>query len=190
MAVAKPALEPTLLTYEDYMAEAPVEGSYDIRPLSKVCVGWGKVSCMFYDTIKDLKPEAFKRLTGVPPDTFALMREVLQKHYRPFGRPPALSLENQLLVALMYWREYRTMAHIAATYQVGEATVFRIIRKVESQLMADKRFHLPGKKALRPSETVLSVVVVDATECPCERPKKNRDATTAARRSATPRKHR
>jgi hypothetical protein len=90
----------------------------------------------------------------------------------------------------MYWREYRTMAHIAATYGVGEATVFRIIRRVENRLIADKRFPLPGKKALRPSETIFEVVVIDASECPCERPKKSSDATTAARRSATPKKRR
>ena len=38
----------------------------------------------------------------------------------------------------------------------------------------DERFHLPGKKALHKTDTVSEVVLVDATECPCERPKKQR----------------
>jgi hypothetical protein len=44
---------------------------------------------------------------------------------------------------------------------------------VEDILIKDRRFHQPGKKALRPSETLIEVVLIDATECPCERPKKN-----------------
>lgn len=71
---------------------------------------------MFYETIKALKREAFKRLTGVPPDTFARMLDVLRTNARPFGRPPALSLENQLLVALITKRE------ILALHCTGEST--------------------------------------------------------------------
>jgi hypothetical protein len=29
------------------------------------------------------------------------------------GRPSALSLEEQILLALTYWREYRTLYHIS-----------------------------------------------------------------------------
>lgn len=143
---------------------------------------------MFYAHIKDNKPELFKRLTGVSTDTFDVMIEVLQSGLRDFGRPPTLGLADRLLMVLMYWREYRTQAHIAATYNVSEATVCRTVKRFENLLIQDKRFHLPGKKALRPSQTVLEVVLMDATESPCERPKKNSVVTTAARRSATPKK--
>jgi len=89
---------------------------------------------------------------------------------------------------LMYLREYRTFEHIGETYGVSEATVCRSIRQTESILIQDKRFHLPGKKALLQSDTQFEVVLVDATECPCERPKKNRGDTTVARRSDTRKK--
>jgi|ERR1043166_1901270 hypothetical protein len=145
---------------------------------------------MFYANIKHSKPEHFKRLTGVSCETFALMREVLTAHIRPFGRPPELCLEDRLLMVLMYWREYRTQAHIAATYNVSEATVCRTIKAFEDILIKDVRFHLPGKKALRENQTTWEIVVIDATECPCERPKKNRGATTVERSDATPKKHR
>ena len=132
----------------------------------------------------------FKRLTGVSPETFALMREVLSLRLPQFGRPPKLPLQDRLLMVLMYWREYRTQEHIGVTYGVCETTVGRTVKAFESVLIKDKRFHLPGKKVLRESETVFEVVLIDATECPCERPKKNRSDTTAAKRSVTPKKPR
>ena len=127
---------------------------------------------MFHRNIKNYAPEKFKRLTGVSPETFTLMTETLVAGLRPFGRPPLLSVEDRLLMTLMYWREYRTYEHIGETYGVSEATVCRTVRQIESILIQDPRFHLPGKKVLRESETVFEIVLVDATECPCERPKK------------------
>ncbi len=145
---------------------------------------------MFYATLQDSKPDRFKRLTGVSPDTFALMLAVWQQAQSGRGRKTKLSRADQLLMALMYWREYRTQAHIAATYAVSEANVSRTVRQLETALIQDSRFHLPGKKALHQSEIVYEVVRIDATECPCERPKKNSDGTTPARRSDTRKKRR
>jgi len=143
---------------------------------------------MFYAHLKNSKPDVFKRLTGTSPEVFSLMLDSLRLGIRDFGRPPTLCLEDRLLMVLMYWREYRTQAHIASTYGVSEATVCRTVRKFENILIQDERFHLPGKKALRPSETVFEVILIDATECPCERPKKNSDVSTPAKRSVTPKK--
>jgi len=145
---------------------------------------------MRYETIKNLKDKDFKRLTGVKPETYRMMRDILAKKQANFGRPPSLVIEDQLLVALMYWREYRTQFHIAQSYGVSEATVSRIIRKVETVLMRSGKFRLPGRKALYDTETVIEVIIVDVTEQPVERPKKNRNDTTAARKSDTHRKHR
>lgn len=145
---------------------------------------------MFYHTIKDFAPEKFKRLTGVSKETFSLMVEVLRAGLRPFGRPPQLCLEDRLLMVLMYWREYRTQEHIGVTYGLSDASVCRTIKQFEAILIKDARFHLPGRKALRESEALFEVVLIDATECPCERPKKNSVAPTRARRSVIPKKPR
>jgi folate-dependent tRNA-U54 methylase TrmFO/GidA len=143
---------------------------------------------MRYETIEHLKDADFKRLTGVERDTFAAMLQVVEKGLRNFGRPPKLSRADQLLMTLMYWREYRTEFHIAQSYAVSEATVCRTIRRVEDILVASKKFRLPGKKALQPSDTVFEVILVDASEQPVERPKKAKKRTTAAKRSAILRK--
>ena len=140
------------------------------------------------ETIEDLKDTDFKRLTGVQRETFEQMLKVVEKGLRDFGRPPKLSRADQWLMTLMDWREYRTEFHIAQSYGVSEATVCRTIRKVEDVLVHSKKFRLPGKKALQPSETVFTVVLVDASEQPVERPKKVRKGITAAKRDATPKK--
>jgi len=143
---------------------------------------------MRYETIEHLKDTDFKRLTGVERETFGEMLKIVEKELGHFGRPPKLSRADQLLLTLMYWREYRTEFHIAQSYGVSEATVCRTIHKVEDALVRSKKFRLPGKKALQPSDTVFEVILVDVSEQPVERPKKARNSTTAAKRSAIPRK--
>lgn len=145
---------------------------------------------MRYETIQHLKESDFKRLTGVQRATFERMLEVVEKGLRDFGRPTKLSRADQLLLTLMYWREYRTEFHIAQSYAVSESTVCRTIQKVENVLVRSGKFRLPGKKALQPSDTLIEVILVDVSEQPIERPKKAKNGITAAKRSATPKRFR
>jgi hypothetical protein len=144
---------------------------------------------MRYETIKTLKDAEFKRLTGVSRGVYEKMLAIVKRDLRDFGRPANLSRADQLLMTLMYWREYRTEFHIGVTYGVSEATVCRTIRKVENVLMKSGEFRLPGRKALQASDTLIEVVLIDATEQPIERPKKSNVGTTAERRNGIPRKH-
>lgn len=139
---------------------------------------------MHHSNIQNFAPAKFKRLTGVSPDTFNEMLCVITASWREFGRPCKLCREDQLLLTLCYWREYRAQAHIAATYQVSEPTVSRIIRRVENTLMQSGKFTLPGKKAVGKSDMIWQFVVVDTTETPIERPQKNNGDGTAVRRNA------
>jgi Helix-turn-helix of DDE superfamily endonuclease len=149
-----------------------------VKPLSK------------YDQLKDLKPSLFRRLTGVKPTIFAKMVVVLRRSEKQIrrrgGRKPLLSVEDRLLLALEYLREYRTYFHIGQSYGVSESHAHNISQWVEDTLIKDKLFALPGKKALLKSDQQIEVVLVDASESPVERPKKDKRETTLARRSATP----
>jgi hypothetical protein len=145
---------------------------------------------MRYETIEHLKDTDFKRLSGVQRATFELMLKVVEKGMRNFGRPTKLSRADQLLMSLMYWREYRTEFHIAQSYGISEATVCRTIQKVENVLVRSGKFRLPGKKVLQSSDTVFEVVLVVVSEQPIERPKKAKNGITVAKRSDTPKKHR
>ena len=143
---------------------------------------------MRYETVQLLSARDFKRSTGVRRHTFEQMLAVIEKGLRDFGRPAKLSRADQLLMTLMYWREYRTEFHIGLTYGVSESTVCRTIQKVEDTLIQSKQFHLPGKKKLWASDTAIEIVLVDATEQPIERPKKDNAATIAVKRSGTRKK--
>ncbi len=143
---------------------------------------------MKYDSVQSLSDEAFKRSTGVQRSTFMKMLEVVGHGLRNFGSPPKLSRPDQLLLTLMYWREYRTEFHIGLTYGISEATVCRTIQKIENALIKFEQFHLPSRKGLQPSGMKLEIVLVDVTEQPVERPQKNSGGTPAARKNATRKK--
>ena len=134
----------------------------------------------------------FQRLTGVKPGTFEKMlfiiktvKEQRRKHPNR-GKAPKLSIEDQLLMMLMYHREYRTFLHIAADYGISEAQCWRIVTDLEDILIQSQAFRLPGKKALTKATVKWSVVLVDVGESPVERPKKNNGSITAAKRSDIP----
>lgn len=142
---------------------------------------------MTYEKVKKLTPEKFKRLCGVKRETFAQMVEIVEnqeKFKTKTGRPSKLSLENQVLMTLEYLREYRTYFHIAQSWGVNESTAYRIIRKIENILIRSPEFSLPGKKQLLKSNHELEVIVIDVTETPIERPKKNRKNTTVGKRKS------
>ena len=145
---------------------------------------------MRYENIKDYENGKFKRLTGVKKETFTKMLKVLETELRDFGRPRKLKRADQLLMTLMYWREYRTQFHIGGTYGVSESTVCRTIRKVEDTLMKSGEFRLPGKKKLQANDTIIKVILVDVAEQPIERPKKSKNGHIAAKKSVTLKKHR
>ena len=116
----------------------------------------------------------FKRTLGVKPTTFYGMLQVLEQREegkRKAGRPAKLTLKDQLVLALLFWREYRTYHHMALDWEVDETTVRRTVERVEDTLLASGQFSLPGRKALT-EDLSLEVVVVDVSETPCERPKK------------------
>jgi len=141
-----------------------------------------------YERLKKLKPELFKRLTGVKPDTFeAMLKEcesANKQKKRRGGKPNKLSISTQILLMLEYYREYRSMAHMAFDYEVSEATVSRVIQEIESVLLKSGKFSLPSKKALYEDNGIeLEYILIDATECPVERPKKSKDYVIVGRRS-------
>jgi len=130
---------------------------------------------MKYHHISNYQDDQFRRITGVKRTTFELMVEILnvahaQKHLRR-GRKPKLDMEERLLAALEYWREYRTYAHIAASYGIAESNMYQSIKWIENVLIKSAKFTIPGKKALLGNDVEYEVILVDATETPVERPK-------------------
>jgi hypothetical protein len=149
---------------------------------------------MFWEKIRNHTNPNFKRLTGVKRKTFKLMVKEVRNHDRRIVRkkgnnrshPYKLCIEDQVLMLLMYYREYRTQFHIGETYGMHESNVGKNIRRIEKILKKCKKFSLPGKERLAGTNHQYEVILVDATESPVERPKKNSTYITPVKRKSIP----
>ncbi|MEL6941013.1 MAG: transposase family protein, partial [Cyanobacteria bacterium J06598_1] len=124
---------------------------------------------MNYEATHALNAPKFKRRFGVQRATFKRMVKAVKVQISELpspGRPAKLSIEDQILVALEYWREYRTYFHIATDRGVSESTVCRIVHRIEVQIMTSGLFRIPGKKQLVRGFGRPDLVVVDVTETP------------------------
>lgn len=143
---------------------------------------------MRYESLKEFKDEEFRRLTGIKRSTFEKMVGILQEAEKEKkkngGKPNKLSMEDRLLMTLEYIREYRTYFHVAASYKVSESACYRNIKWIEDVLIKHRDFALPGRKALLKSDMKYEFVLIDATETPIERPKKNKNTIIQKRRKS------
>ena len=139
-----------------------------------------------FEQIRDESEEAFRRLTGIKVKTFDAMLIILRQAEMLLkadgGKPNKLTIEDRLLMALEYLREYRTYFHISRSYGISESSCYRNIRWVEDTLIKSGVFSLPGRKALLKSDVEYKLVLIDAMETPIERPKKNKSGTIQAKK--------
>lgn len=148
---------------------------------------------MYWKNIKRLSKAHFKRTTGVELKTFNLMVKSVKDHDAKIvkrkgnrrSRPFFCDIEDQILLTLMYYREYRTQWHIGVSYGISEASVCRTIKRIENILKKRKEFKLPGKEKLRGTNHQFEVVLIDATEQAVERPKKNSTGIILGKRKST-----
>ena len=85
---------------------------------------------MKWKTAKKFNPEQFKRLVGVQPKTFEEMVSEVKRinklqpnkvKGKKRGPKDKLTWRDKVLMMLMYYREYRTFAHIGASYNISES---------------------------------------------------------------------
>jgi len=90
---------------------------------------------MKYEGLQDLKDEEFRRLTGIKRPTFikmvGILKEAEVKKKVLGGKPNCLIMEDRLLMALEYMREYRTYFHVATSYKISESACYRNLRWIE-----------------------------------------------------------
>ena len=143
-----------------------------------------------YENIKKLKETEFRVVTGVSRGTFEAMLEVVkaaykEKHSKHNGRHRKLSQEDMLLMMLEYYKEYRTLECIGASYGLKKSNVGKTIKWVEEALIKSGLFSLPGKKKLAQSKVEFEIIVVDTTETPIQRPKRNQRAYYSGKKNNT-----
>lgn len=147
---------------------------------------------MTYEQVELLHGKKFRRIVGVKESVFAQMvltiknAKISRRKHPNRGQNSVLSTENQVLMTCLFWREYRGQEHIALDFGVHQSTVSRTIREIENLLIQSGSFSLPGKKALKVAGIEHEAVVIDVTETPTQRPKKNKRASIVAKKSDTP----
>jgi hypothetical protein len=77
-----------------------------------------------------------------------------------------------------------TQKELAFEFGVGEQTARDTIVWIEDTLIKSGKFALPGKKVLLEPDNDIEIVLVDVTESPIERPKKNNGIGTRAKRKS------
>src|ERR1022692_424935 len=99
---------------------------------------------------KKLNQEQFKRLVGVKPSTFEMMvseakrinkLQVKKAKGKKRGPKEKLTWRDKVLMMLMYYRQYRTFAHIGASYNISESQCWRIVTTLEKWLVKSEKFH-------------------------------------------------
>lgn len=144
-----------------------------------------------YAVLSKLSNTKFRRYTGVTRFVFdisvlIITQYLIQTKKKP-GRNCNLSIEDQMLMMLEYYRENRTFFHLGTSYGVSESNAYRNIVKIENILMKSGYFRLSGKKALL-SNKKIKTILVDATETPALRPKRKKRHKKSIKRSSKQRR--
>ena len=101
-------------------------------------------------------------------------RKEKEKKFGQGGRKRALEKDEEILLMLGYYREYRTLKHLGLDYGVSETTASRIVKEVEEVLIKSKKFSLSKKKSLYEDDSDTEYIIVDVTEIEVQRPKKSK----------------
>jgi len=102
-----------------------------------------------YEKLENLKEAEFKLITGVTREVFNKMREVLKAQYTKDhvkGGQSGLRVELRLTLALEYWREYRSLRHMANDYQISKSAINDAVLWVENTLNESDEFKLKDLK--------------------------------------------
>ncbi|UZQ30262.1 MAG: transposase family protein [Spiroplasma phoeniceum] len=149
---------------------------------------------MKFDEFKNINDKEWLRLTGIKQDIFNKMLDILQvaeiEKFKKGGKTHKLSLENRLLMTLSYWREYRTYFHLGKNFGISESNCYRNIKWIEDILIKHPDFQqVAGKKALINDYFNDKTIIIDATETPIQRPKKDKNNLILVKRKNTLLKH-
>lgn len=137
--------------------------------------------------IEKLSNADFQLYLGIDRPTFYTALEILETENKiqrkKGGTPLKTSIFERLVITLNYYREYRSLRHIAIDYGISKSNVDQIIHWTENVLIKSGKFSLPSKRELYKSDTN-ETVLVDATEVEIERPQKNKNNFTQAKRKS------
>ena len=135
----------------------------------------------------------FVRTVGLSLEQFQSLVELIQVYIQAqkqscpltrSGLKSKLSLENQLLLTLLYLRDYPTFIKLGLPFGLSESYTHKIYHKISTILV--KILHVNNRQAL--FEVNLETLVVDVTEQPLERPQTGHKSYLSGKKKDIPSK--
>ncbi len=145
-----------------------------------------------FEKYKLKRPAEFTRLVGVNFGTFQIILEKLenqitryknQKPMRQRGLKSSLTIADQLLLTLIYLRQYHTFLQLGEMFSISESYAQKRYSFISKRLL--KALDLPNDKSLTSENLKL---VADVTEQEIERPVKEQKSYYSGKKSDTPSK--
>jgi hypothetical protein len=145
-----------------------------------------------YEKKEKLNEKDFKLITGARREAFNKALKTLKVKYsqeHKQGGQPGMPVELRLTLALEYWREYRSLRHMANGHQISKTQINRAILWVEDILSESEEFKLKGlKERFKPGEEPeIQVIVADVEEQPIKRPKYGQKSSYSGKKNVTQR---
>jgi secreted protein with Ig-like and vWFA domain len=144
-----------------------------------------------YESYKTKKPAEFTRLVGVNHGTFQIILQKLEaeieryKNAKPMRKrglkTSSLSLADQLLLTLLYLRQYHTFLQLADMFSISESYASKRYHYINDRLM--KALDIPNDKGLTLENISL---VADVTEQEIERPLREQKSYYSGKKNGTP----
>lgn len=143
-----------------------------------------------FEKYKLKRPSEFTRLVGVNFGTFQIILDKLeaelirfkqQKPMRQRGLKSSLTIADQLLLTLIYLRQYHTFLQLGEMFSISESYAQKRYTFISKRLM--KALDLPDDKALTAENLKL---VADVTEQEIERPVKEQKSYYSGKKRNIP----
>ena len=140
-----------------------------------------------FDKYRTKKPAEFTRLVGVSYGTFEIIREKLEaeivrykaaKPMRQRGLKSSLAIADQLLLTLLYLRQYHTFLQLGEMFSISESYAQKRYTFISQRLM--KALDLPNDKDLTAENLKL---IADVTEQEIERPQSEQKSYYSGKKS-------
>ena len=119
----------------------------------------------------------FARLSGLKQSLFDILvkkvQEQIEGHQKAHpiskrGKKPQMSLENKLLLMLMYYRNYHTYLTLSELFGISEGYANKTVHKMSKLIVKA----LPLGRKRRVGSEEIKAVIIDASEQRIERPQK------------------
>ena len=142
-----------------------------------------------YEKYQPKKPAEFTRLVGVSYGTFQILLQKLeqqikehkqQKPMRQRGRKSSLSVADQLLLTLLYLRQYHTFLQLGELFDISESYAQK--RYTFTVKMLLRALDLSNEQALTGNDLTL---LMDVTEQEIERPVKKQRSFYSGKKNGT-----